>query len=157
MDCREIFAPVINYGTLRFVLALVVQNRLKMLQVYFKSAFFNGNLQEVFYIAQTKGFVLEVQEGKVMRLHKALYGLRQAAWAWNQVMCRLVSGLRLVKNYLDELLYTRVTSIRTIVVPYVYDILIVGRELRIVDAQIGEYVDPRVDLSVTKFLGMCVD
>lgn len=43
-----------------------------------KSAFLNGELQDEVYVEQSSGFVLKRQEGKVLRLVKALYGLRQA-------------------------------------------------------------------------------
>jgi hypothetical protein len=48
-----------------------------------KSAFLNGDLQKEVYVAQPPGFVQEGQESKVLRLRKALYGLRQAPRAWN--------------------------------------------------------------------------
>lgn len=66
------------------LLALVVQRRLHMVQINVKSAFLNGQLQEELYIAQPKGFSVEGQEQKLMRLHKALCGFRQAARAWNE-------------------------------------------------------------------------
>lgn len=75
VDFREIYAPVIKYGTLRFFLALVGQHRMKMLKVNFESAFLNGDLQEEMLLAQPDSFVLEAQEQKTMHLNKALYGL----------------------------------------------------------------------------------
>jgi hypothetical protein len=47
-----------------------------------KSAFLNGELQEEVYIMQPPGFIIAGQENKVLRLSKALYGLRQAPRAW---------------------------------------------------------------------------
>ena len=43
-----------------------------------KSAFLNGDLKEEVYIHQPPGFVILGKENKVLRLRKALYGLRQA-------------------------------------------------------------------------------
>jgi hypothetical protein len=43
-----------------------------------KSAFLNGALKEEAYVHQPPGFIISGNEGKVLRLHKALYRLRQA-------------------------------------------------------------------------------
>ena len=43
-----------------------------------KSAFLNGDLKEEVYVHQPPGFAIPGKEGKVLRLRKALYGLRQA-------------------------------------------------------------------------------
>ena len=39
-----------------------------------KSAFLNGDLKEEVYVHQPPGFAIPGKEGKVLRLHKALYG-----------------------------------------------------------------------------------
>jgi len=44
----------------------------------------NGELQEEVYVQQPPGFVDDKHQHKVLRLQKALYGLRQAPRAWNQ-------------------------------------------------------------------------
>jgi hypothetical protein len=43
-----------------------------------KLAFINGDLKEEVYVHQPTGFAIPNKEGKVLRLRKALYGLRQA-------------------------------------------------------------------------------
>jgi hypothetical protein len=43
-----------------------------------KSAFLNDDLKEEVYVHQPPGFVIPGEEGKVLRLRKTLYGLRQA-------------------------------------------------------------------------------
>jgi hypothetical protein len=43
-----------------------------------KSAFLNNDLKEEVYVHQLSGFVIPGKVNKVLRLRKALYGLRQA-------------------------------------------------------------------------------
>lgn len=43
-----------------------------------KTAFLQGKLKEEVYVTQLEGFVIKGKENKVYKLHKALYGLRQA-------------------------------------------------------------------------------
>ena len=42
-----------------------------------KSTFFNGEMKETIYVRQPPGFLDNDNPSKVLRLHKALYGLRQ--------------------------------------------------------------------------------
>jgi hypothetical protein len=46
-----------------------------------KSTFLNGDLKEEVYVHQPPGFVIPDKEGKVLRLRKALYSMRQASRA----------------------------------------------------------------------------
>ena len=57
-----------------------------------KSVFLNGDLKEV-YVHQPPGFAIPGKEGKVLRLRKALYGLRQALRAWNAKLDSTLKGM----------------------------------------------------------------
>ena len=46
-----------------------------------KTAFLYGKLDEEIYMQQPEGFKLKGQENKVLRLHCAIYGLKQATLA----------------------------------------------------------------------------
>ena len=41
-----------------------------------KSAFLNGELGEEVYVAQPPGYLVVGKEDRVLKLHKALYGMR---------------------------------------------------------------------------------
>ena len=47
-----------------------------------KTAFLYGKLDEKIYMHQPEGFKLKGQEHKVLRLHRALYGLKQVTLSW---------------------------------------------------------------------------
>jgi hypothetical protein len=60
---------------IRILLALAAQEGWCIHHMNVKSAFFNGDLKEVYMWRPPW------QEGKVLRLRKALYGLQQVSWA----------------------------------------------------------------------------
>ena len=84
IDFDDAFAPVARMESVRVLLALAAQEGWKVHHMDVKSAFLNGDLKEEVYVRQPPGFAV-AGEGKVYRLHKALYGLRQAPCAWNIV------------------------------------------------------------------------
>jgi hypothetical protein len=96
-----------------------------------KSAFLNGDLAEKVYVSQLQGFIREGLEDKVMRLHKALYGLRQAPRAWNSQLDTELQKLGFIKCRSEHGLYTRVKSkLRLIVGVYVDDLIIMGESTK---------------------------
>ena len=83
VDFEEVFAPVARMESVRLLLALAAAKDWQVHHLDVKSAFLNGDLAEVVFVKQPPGFVQAGQEQKVLRLRKALYGLRQAPRAWN--------------------------------------------------------------------------
>ena len=57
LDYDETFSPVVRFESLRTVIALAVQNSMKMHQMDVTTAFLNGELQEEVYMKQPEGFV----------------------------------------------------------------------------------------------------
>ncbi|XP_074362568.1 uncharacterized protein LOC141702856 [Apium graveolens] len=82
IDYEEVFALVTRLETVRLLLALAAKNQWEIHHLDVKTAFLNSVLQEEVYVSQLEGYEIEGQEGKVYRLVKSLYGLRQAPRAW---------------------------------------------------------------------------
>jgi hypothetical protein len=83
IDFDDAFAPVAWMESVRLLLALAAQAGWCVHHMDVKSAFLNRDLKEEVYEHQLPGFTIPDKEGKVLRLRKALYGLRQAPRAWN--------------------------------------------------------------------------
>ena len=62
-------------------MALVAHYDLELHQMDVKTTFLNGDEENV-YMAQPKGFVMEVKERMGCRLKKSIYGLKQASRQW---------------------------------------------------------------------------
>jgi hypothetical protein len=69
--------------SVRVMIILVAHLSWSVHHMDIKSAFLNGDLREEVYVSQPPGFIVKGQEQNVYKLHKALYGLRQAPRAWN--------------------------------------------------------------------------
>lgn len=82
VDYYETFSPVVRYSTIRILLALAAQYDMVIEHLDVKTAFLNGDLTEIVYMEQPEGFIDRKNREKVYLLHKAIYGLKQAAKAW---------------------------------------------------------------------------
>lgn len=78
IDFDEVLAPITRLETIRVLLALSAKNGWILHHLDVKSVFLNADLEEEVYVTQPEGFVNRDQPGKVYKLMKALYGLRQA-------------------------------------------------------------------------------
>jgi hypothetical protein len=85
VDFDDAFAPVARMDSVRLLLTLAAQEGWCVHHMDVKSAFLNSNLEEV-YVHQPPGFVIPGEEGKVLRLRKALYSLPQASRACNETL-----------------------------------------------------------------------
>ncbi|KAD3641836.1 hypothetical protein E3N88_31060 [Mikania micrantha] len=126
VDYGEVFAPVARWDTIQILLAIAAKRKWLVKQLDVKSAFLHGELKEVVYVEQPKGFIDKGSEAKVYRLKKALYGLKQAPRAWfhkiegyfiregsskskydHSLFIKKVKGkMVIVSLYVDDLIYT---------------------------------------------------
>ena len=77
VDFEEVSVPVQRMESVRFVIALAVQESWKIHHLDVKSAFLNGELEGDVYVNQPPGFIKEGEEHKVLKLHKICMGYRK--------------------------------------------------------------------------------
>ena len=127
VDFEEVFAPVARMESVRLLLALAAAKDWQVHHLDVKSAFLNGDLAEVVFVKQPPGFVQAGQEQKVLRLRKALYGLRQAPRAWNAKLDATMTELGFTRCASEHALYTRRRGKEHLIVGvYVDDLIITG-------------------------------
>ncbi|KAG8047680.1 hypothetical protein GUJ93_ZPchr0008g13842 [Zizania palustris] len=127
IDYAEVFAPIARMESVRMVLAMAARGGWYVHHMDVKLAFLNGDLQEEVYVQQPPGFVAAGHEGKVLRLKKALYKLKQVSHAWNQKLDSSQRDLGFIRCASEHGLYTRgVAMSRVIVGVYIDDLIITG-------------------------------
>jgi Reverse transcriptase (RNA-dependent DNA polymerase) len=78
----ETFAPVAKMNTIRTIISCAVNFDWNIHQLDVKNAFLHGDLKEEVYMELPSGFDNEQVAGKVCRLKRFLYGLKQSPRAW---------------------------------------------------------------------------
>jgi hypothetical protein len=92
-----------------------------------KSAFLNGDLKEEAYVHQPSGFAISGMEGKVLRLRKTLYGLRQASRVWNAKLDSTLKGVGFGQSPHEAAIYRRGNGGNALLVGvYIDDLVITG-------------------------------
>ena len=84
VDYDETFSPVAMLKSIRIILAIAAYHDYEIWQMDVKTAFLNGDLEEDVYMTQPEGFVNPKDAGKVYKLKRSIYGLKQASRSWNK-------------------------------------------------------------------------
>ena len=78
VDYKETFALVAKMNSVRILLSLAANLNWPLHQFDVKNAFLHGDLEEEVYVDVPSGFEDFKTEGKVCRLKKSIYSLKQA-------------------------------------------------------------------------------
>jgi hypothetical protein len=104
-DYTETYAPVVRLETIRAIIALVPEKGLKVQQMDVKGAYLNGIMSEKVCMRQPTGF--GDGTGRLCRLIKTIYGLKQAGREWNKVFDQRMRDLGFEPLRSDPCVYLR--------------------------------------------------
>jgi hypothetical protein len=126
-DYDETFAPVAQKKSIRAQLAFAAQYGLYLHQIDVIGAFLNGELDQLeeVYMRQPEGY--DDGTGRVCKLRKSIYGLKQASRTWNTAINQTIIGLGFTQLKSDPCLYVKRDRSRgelTILALYVDDMVI---------------------------------
>lgn len=99
VDYDEVFAPVVRQTTFRMFLTLAGEKQMIVKQYDVKTAFLYGILHEDIYMKQPIGF--ELQNNKVCKLNRSIYGLKQSAKCWNEKLTNVFLTIGFQKGLAD--------------------------------------------------------
>jgi hypothetical protein len=105
VDYMDTFSPVIKPSTIRIVLAMAVHFNWPIRQLDVSNAFLHGSLLEEVYMEQPHGFVDMEHPDFVCKLHKSIYGLKEAPRAWFNCLSNSLLDLGFTASLVDSSLF----------------------------------------------------
>ncbi|KAJ3532326.1 hypothetical protein NM688_g7442 [Phlebia brevispora] len=105
INFNETYSPVVRLESLRTVIALGNALDMDLHSIDVVGAYLNGTLKEEIYMRQPPGY--EDGTGRVCRLLRPLYGLRQAGYEWNETMDDELEQLGYERLDVDHCIYVR--------------------------------------------------
>ena len=114
----------------KHALSIAVAENLHLEQLDVKTSFLHGNLEEYIYMTQLEGFEVLGKENLVCKLHKSLYGLKQALRQWYKKFNEFMSYSRFNRCDMDHCCYVKkYTNSYVILAVHVDDMLIAGSSM----------------------------
>ncbi|RVW93973.1 Retrovirus-related Pol polyprotein from transposon TNT 1-94 [Vitis vinifera] len=128
IDYEETFAPVAKLNSIRVLLSVAVNLDWNLHQLDVKNAFLNGELEEAVYTKIPPSMETPENSGKVCKLRKSLYGLKQSPKAWFDRLTRVVKKHGFIQCQADHTLFMKHSKEgeMTLFIVYVDDIIITG-------------------------------
>ena len=130
MDYTETFAPTARAESIRIILSIVGAEGLFMIQFDIKTTYLNSTIAEVIYMEMPVGFEEYFHQrfpgcrGKVCRILKGLYGLKQSARGWNKTFSDFLKEYALIQSVADPCIFFSTQSPRLILALWVDDGLV---------------------------------
>ena len=129
MDYGETFSPTVRHESIRMMAAAAASEGLHTHQMDVTTAFLYANLDEEVYMELVDGME-GAGEGKVARLWKAIYGLKQSSRMWNLHIDGILRRMGFHRLSADHGVYVKWDGVNRVwLALYVDDIFLTGKNL----------------------------
>ena len=124
IDYSDTFSPVVRYSSIRLVFALAVHLKMYLHQIDISSAYLNNEIHHDLYLRQPQMFKDVKSPRKVLKLNKAIYGLRQYGKEWYDKLTSVFVSLEFEQcKHVPCLYKSNINNHLVLVAIYVDDLL----------------------------------
>ena len=158
----QTYAPVASWKFIRLLLTLVAKYNWHSRQLDYVLAFPQAPVEREIYMQIPKGFKLDLPEGgenHVLKIHRNIYGQKQAGRVWfHYLRDKLVNELKFKQSKVDECVFYRG---KTLYVLYTDDSLLAGPDNEEIEQIIKDLKRAKLDITdegdIQDFLGVNID
>ncbi|CAI7789289.1 unnamed protein product, partial [Closterium sp. NIES-54] len=156
-DYDKMYSPVSSYVTLSIFLGIIAVLDLNLMQLDMENAFLQSKLDRVLYMYQPDYF--DDGTGRVCKLLKSLYGLKQSPLLWYKALDGVLLGAGWKKSQVDEAQYFKASDngVTCWVLVYVDDLLAASSSPTILK-ELKQLLEDAFELreisSIVKYLGL---
>ncbi|KAE8255552.1 hypothetical protein A4X13_0g3000 [Tilletia indica] len=160
IDYDETFAPVARLTTVRILVALAIRHKMKIWSMDVVTAYLNGTITEDIYMSQPPHF--DDGTGRVCKLRRSLYGLKQSGREWFSVVASWLEEQGFKSLKCEPCVFTKISDRGEpiVIVLYVDDVLIASQSQSAVDS-IRDSFSERFKMTdngpLTQVLGLKID
>ena len=122
VDFDQVYAPTVSYSSLRLLLAIAAAEQLEITAMDVETAYLYAPLepQHKIFISTPVGFT-GPETNNILRLDRALYGLKQGAHQWNRILDQALRNLGFsATTFYDECVYTKASRSGKLIYVTVY-------------------------------------
>ena len=107
IDYSETSTPTTNMTTIRTVLTMAAHQNREIHQNDIKIAYLNAERHDDIYMHALPGYLKPEDEGKVLKLLRSLYGLKQAGFEWSEELEKFFLNAGFTRSQVDQVVYFR--------------------------------------------------
>ena len=105
LDYGETYAPVANLGTITLLFHLSVIQGLELRMLDFQGAFLHSIMPKEYPVFIKPPYGYAITQGKSIRLHKSLYGTKNAGHLWWKDVCAAFKDLNFIQSTNEQCLF----------------------------------------------------
>jgi hypothetical protein len=116
--------------TIRAVLSIAAHHNWEIHQIDVKSAYLNAELHDDIYMHAPPGYLKSKDLGKVLKLLRSLYRLKQAGFEWSEELEKFFLDANYTHSQVDQAVYfRRISDEHTVITVSVDDMAITSKHL----------------------------
>jgi hypothetical protein len=151
------FSSAVGVPSVHVVFTLATQIDWKLHHVDIKSAYLNATLDEEVYMTPSRGVLKPNKQGKVCKLKKVLYGLKQVGHEWYKTLTTVILDMGYSRSDVNHsVFYCKTMHSHVIVAVATDDMAIAGTPLNAINdfkSKISQYFDISDKGELSWFLG----